>query len=86
MFNHKNQKIMNHIYSFGKLTIKCYVYAERNEAGEIVRHHGTTHVATVTGVYQGDINRFLNEEIEKYLSRCKFKNCKRTFSWKFETD
>lgn len=77
--------MMNYIYKIGTLTVKCFVHAEKNEVGEIVRYHGNKHVATVKDVHQDDILQILNEVIEKYLSKCTFKNCERTFSWKFET-
>lgn len=73
----------NYIFQTGTLTITCFVHPDYKNG--IKRYHGTTRVATIKNLHQDEISSTLKKEIDLYLSRCKLKNCERTFSWKFET-
>lgn len=73
----------NFLYTMGTLTIKVFVHPEEKNGRKI--YHGTTRVATIKNIHQDDVIDRVNLEIQKYLSKCKFKNAERTFSWKFET-
>lgn len=75
----------NYVFTVGTLTVTCFVHAEIDEDGKVIKYHGKTHVKTIHDVHEDDISKELHKAIENYLKKCKFKNCKRTFSWKFES-
>ena len=63
-----------YVFSNGTLTIKCFTHG-----------HGETTVATVRNIGPAEIEEALDREVQAYLKRCRFKDCERWISWKFET-
>lgn len=73
----------NYTYTTGTLTITCYVHPDYKDGTK--RYHGTVRVATINDILFSEVESILEVEITNYLSRCRLKNCDRTFSWEFKT-